>query len=141
MNRFNYVSLVEGFCQHTGLSNADLVTQGNSITVDKVTFTLDYNEHLNPYSVYVYCDYGEVPSNFQNVVLEYILQENTFRMIKGLPVFALVPETNRVITMHHFPLAFITAEQLYEQLTFMAAAVQDWKKIDWYLVAKSQKLV
>ncbi|TQV78878.1 hypothetical protein FKG94_12730 [Exilibacterium tricleocarpae] len=141
MSQSDFETLVAGVCERIGLTQPEGVLRGEGIVFDGVYFSIAYNEKVCPHSVFVYFDYGVPPRAFENLVFAHLLKENEHRIRRQLPIFSIAPQGDRVVGMHRFSVKGITAAQLVEQMTYMAAAVNSWKEIDWSAVAGRDRVV
>jgi len=131
MSQHLFQELITKMCNNIGLSNPERVIQSGGIVIGEVSFSLLYQQNFCPSSIYIYCDYGEVPNGNNNAIFTHLLKENKIRAKRQIPTISLSPDSHRIVSMHRFPLQHIEASILYEQLCHMVDAVRQWHNFRW----------
>lgn len=128
MSRHRYVNLIEKFCKLSRLSNPAAIMQGGPIEVDGIKFSLIYSEKIDPDLMFIYCDFGDPPVGRASDVYRALLKQNLFLYKGSGPVFAMAPDTGRVLLAKYERMDEITPDALLYRLSQLSTQAQSWRK-------------
>jgi ABC-type phosphate/phosphonate transport system substrate-binding protein len=128
MSREKSIELIEGFCALTGIKDPESIVRDGSVTVNGVTFSLIHNEEIDPKSLAVYADFGQLPSKRELEVCMGLMEANLFLSARKLPVFGISPATRNVTLVARCELDELTPEKLRDALSELAAKAREWRK-------------
>ena len=122
-----FKDLAEKFCSLAGLDEPNRVLNGDAVEINGITFSLMYNEKIDPEVLFIYADFGPVPAYRKVEIHEALLEANLFVYPQGFPAFGISPETKRVVFASHARLREITAEALCKVLAELSEQATDWR--------------
>lgn len=127
MSRHRYASLIENLCKLSRLSNPAAIMQGGTIEVNDIKFSLIYSEKIDPDLMFIYCDFGDPPPGRNSDVYRLLLKQNLFFYKGSGPVFAIAPDTERVLLAQYERLDEITPDALLHRLNQLSIQAQSWR--------------
>lgn len=129
MSRHQYTNLIEKFCKLSWLQDVSAVMAGGPIDVGGIRFSLTYNEASNPDVLIIYCECGEPPLGQDNETYRLLLKKNLFfYQGRNGPVFAISPDTGKVVLVQYELLDSMTAEALSNKLILLSAKARSWRE-------------
>jgi hypothetical protein len=132
-----YFELMEEFCLLSGVEQPQLISEGGTLKVDDVTFSLLHNERIDPALLFIYADFGALPPGRELQAAMALLEANLFLYGGAAPVFALSAQTERVVMADHRRLDQLDAQGLQLVLVNLAAKAAQWRA-DYFLDAASR---
>jgi hypothetical protein len=136
VSKAKYFQLVDEFCFLAGVEQQQLIAEGGALSVDEVMFSLLHNEQIDDSLLFIYADFGELPTGRELQAAQALLEANLFLYSGAAPVFAISAETERVVMADHRALDALDAHGLRDLLTDMAAKAKQWRG-DYFLDALS----
>ncbi|RJG07546.1 molecular chaperone Tir [Noviherbaspirillum cavernae] len=128
MSKSSYSSLIEGFCKRSWLDDPASVMRGGPVEVNEVKFSLIYSEKINADMLFIYCDFGDPPVGRERDVYRALLKKNLFLYKGDGPVFAISPDTGRIMLARHERLDALTPDILSSILTTLSSQANAWRK-------------
>ena len=128
MNRHRYANLIEEFCKLSRLSDPATIMQGGPIEVNGIKFSMIYSEKINPDLMFIYCDFGDPPMGRDSDVYRVLLKQNLFFYKGSGPVFAISPDTGRILLAQYERLDEMTSNALLHRLSQLSIQAQSWRK-------------
>lgn len=128
MSRHRYLNLIEKFCELSQLGNPAAIMQGGPIEVNDIKFSLIHREKIDPDLMFIYCDFGAPPLGRDSDVYRVLLKQNLFFYKGSGPVFAISPDTERVLLAQYEQLDEITPDGLLHRLSQLSIQAQLWRK-------------
>lgn len=128
MKKHLYVTLIEDFCRLTGLSSVEDIVRGGTIETDNIRFSLAYISQVDPDLLFIYCDFLNPPIEYEIDGYRALLTRNLFLYSRDGPVFALSPDTGRVVLAQHMKLEELSAPALADKLISLASTVHELRK-------------
>ena len=128
MRQHLYAALIEDFCRLTGLQSAPDIIQGGTIETEGIRFSLVYLSRVDPDLLFVYCDFLNPPVESGIDGYRALLTKNLFLYSRDGPVFALSPDTGRVVLVQYMKLDDLSAVALADKLILLASTVHALRK-------------
>ncbi len=128
MSKHRYVNLIGKFCELSQLSNPAAIMQGGPIEVNGIKFSLIYSEKTDPNLMFIYCDFGAPPLGRDSDVYRVLLKQNLFLYKGNGPVFAISPDTERVLLAQYERMDEITPDALLHRLSQLSIQAQSWRE-------------
>lgn len=128
MSRHRYVNLIEELCKVSRLSDPAAILQGGPIEVNNIKFSLIHSEKIDPDLMFIYCDFGDPPIGRDSDVYRALLKQNLFFYKGSGPVFAISPDTGRVMLAQYERMDEITPDALLHRLSELSIQAQSWRK-------------
>ena len=125
MKQHLYVSLLEDFCRLTGIPSATEIMRGGTVETEGVRFSLMYCSPIDPDLLFVYCDFLNPPAGGEIDGYRALLTKNLSLYTRNGPVFALSPDTGRVVLAQYLELDGLSAATLADKLISLASTVHD----------------
>ncbi|HEX6705246.1 MAG TPA: CesT family type III secretion system chaperone [Albitalea sp.] len=128
MNRGLFEQLVKDFCTLCNMEEPERILQGGPIAVDDIVFSLIYSETVNPDLIFIYGDFGDLPTGKEQAALRALLEANLYLYTGNGPVFAMSTDTGRVVSAQHQRLVDIKAADLRSALVKLADQAKLWRQ-------------
>jgi hypothetical protein len=132
LSNLKYFELIDEFCLLTGITYPRMITDGGTVHIDEVAFSLLHDARIDDALLFVYADFGALPRGHELPAAIALLEANLFLYSGTAPAFAVSPGTDRVVMAHHCALARIDAQDLHLLLLNMAAKARQWRG-DYFL--------
>jgi hypothetical protein len=128
MSRERYRNLIENFCKLSWLHDAPTIMEGAPIEISGSKFSLIYEEKIDPEVFFIYCECGEPPLGRDIQAYQALLRKNLFfyRDRNG-PVFAIQPDSNKIVLAQQEPLDIAAPETLSNKLVLLSAQAKSWR--------------
>jgi hypothetical protein len=136
VSKITYFELIEAYCLLTDVKHPRMITDGGTLHINGVAFSLLHNEQIDETLLYIYADFGALPPGRELQASMALLEANLFLYSGSTPVFAIAPGTERVVMAQVGSLAQLDAESLSALLTNMADKACQWRK-DYFLDPQS----
>ena len=128
MKQHLYTTLIEDFCRLTGLPSAPDIVRGGTVETEGIRFSLVYISRVDPDLLFIYCDFLNPPAESEIDGYRALLTKNLFLYSRDGPVFALSPDTGRVVLAQHLPLDGLSATALADKLILLASTIHALRK-------------
>lgn len=135
MSRSRFIDLANAFCTLANIGQPALLLEGSAIEVDGVDFFLQYDEHILPDQLVVYCDFGLPPAAQLQAAYEALLETNMLVYGANAPAFMLDLD-KRVVFGYQCRLQELKAPELMDIFLTLAGQARDWR-LDHFLDAQS----
>jgi hypothetical protein len=132
VSNIQYFELIDEFCLLTGLAQPRMITEGGTVLIDEVAFSLQHDPQADDTLLYIYAEFGALPRGREMLAAVALLEANLFLYSGASPAFAIAPGTEQVVMAHHCALAQIDAQGLHALLVDMAAKAGQWRA-DYFL--------
>jgi hypothetical protein len=132
VSNIKYFELIDEFCLLTGIAQPSVITDGGTVHIDEVAFSLLHDARIDDALLFVYADFGALPRGRELHAAIMLLEANLFLYSGSAPTFAISPGTDRVVMAHHCSLTRIDASELRALLLNMAAKARQWRG-DYFL--------
>jgi hypothetical protein len=119
--------LIAEACEGTALAERQTILETGSLEADGVAFTLLPGGVGDESSLYVYCDFGTLPSDDTVAVLKRLLEINLFLYGNTTPSFVLNPNTEHVLLACRMNSIELTGQRFKQALREMASFARQWQ--------------
>ncbi|WP_334190564.1 CesT family type III secretion system chaperone [Noviherbaspirillum sp.] len=127
MNRSDYDKLIMDFCSVCQMEGADSILAGGPVSINDVTFSLNYSEELEENLVLIFCDFGLPAAGREAEVYRALMETNLLLYMLNGPLFSISPDTGRVLFVNRCWLQQLTPVKLRDLLVQFATQAKDWR--------------
>lgn len=92
-----------------------------------IKFYFMYEEEYDADGLYMYCDYGTLPSSFQDEILERLLESNLLLYGNTAPTYAFNPDEETIVQISRISLSFINVDLLGELMMHASVQAHVWR--------------
>ncbi|MES2356164.1 MAG: CesT family type III secretion system chaperone [Pseudomonadota bacterium] len=128
MSKEKYCELIDQLCKKLGIEDSKSMYNACNVEVGNIPFTLLHGGNLDQDSLYLYCNFGEPPSERKTMVLQRLLETNLCLFGHNAQNFGFNVETGRVLQMSRMSVSQTKVESLMQVLGGLAAYAQMWRQ-------------
>lgn len=129
MSQQRLQSLLSSFCEATSVRDPEPIVRSGNLTLRNIAFTLQAGKEVDPDGLYLYGDFGALPTGpSSSAVLQRLLEINLHLCAPGAPVLGYNPATNRVLLIFRMMIDEVDAKQLAMALDQIAAYASQWRE-------------
>lgn len=118
---------VRDFCELVGLPDAQAAINGGPISVNGVVFSVIFDDRAGPDRLFMYGDFGPLPSDKRAQALEELMKHNFLHFTGRGPCFSFSPITGHVVYIETFSLDRDTPEALADAMAAVSAMATEWR--------------
>ena len=126
MSKQKYCDLIDSLCERFQIEDSKSMYEACNIQIEEIPFTLLHANYIDDDSMIAYCDFGELPTEKRQPILEHLLTANLMMSSKMLGV-ACNPENGHVMMLRRFLLSRTTTDELLMDLGEMAFCASEWR--------------
>ncbi|MES2354164.1 MAG: CesT family type III secretion system chaperone [Pseudomonadota bacterium] len=127
MSKELYCQLVDQVRAKAGINDPELSYDQCVVAIEGINFVLLHGSVMASDSMFMYVDFGEVPADNKELVLQRLLETNLFMYTDTPSSFTINPESKHVILVQHVRLSGTTFEDLADRMIQAAQFAQMWR--------------
>jgi hypothetical protein len=128
LDRNRFASLIVGYCKLCGIDSPMDIVHGAPVETDGVLFSLIHSDRVNPRMLLIFSDVGDPPQDGDADAYYAILSKNFVFGARRGPVFAISPESGRLLLIQAEDLAELTPTLLADRLEELAKHARQWRE-------------
>ncbi len=123
-----YERVIRDLCKLSNIQDSKSIINGGPVAVSGVVFSLHPGTGPNEGDLLLYCDFGEMSKGHEAEVSRSLLETNLLMYAANGPMYAVSPQSGRVIRQQRYALANMKVEALRDTLALLAATANEWRK-------------
>jgi len=139
MSKEKYCELIDQLCKKLGIEDSKSMHNACNIQVGNIPFILLHGGERDQDSLYLYCNFGEPPSERKTIVLQRLLETNLGLFGHNAQNFGFNVETGRVLQMSRMAISQTKLESLVQVLNGLAAYAQMWRQSAYLPVSEIEQ--
>ncbi len=126
-DNLSYRALLQEYCSLLINKSAKNVGRSDDINIDGIDFTFYYQPQVVPELFYIRCEVFDIEGESDSKLVPRLLTDNLIRYHQHKPVFALCPDSKRVIALLKVSLRKTDSKALDEIVWELVQDVRQWR--------------
>jgi hypothetical protein len=128
MSTENYRKLIDQVCNRFGFQATELEYASCNLQINQIPFMLIHGKEEDEDSLYIYCEFGELPDGRKVEAMERLLESNLFLFGNSAPTYGFSPDTNCALLMFRMMISKVTLESVCNVMSRFATQAQIWRR-------------
>jgi hypothetical protein len=128
MSKEKYCELIDQLCEGFGFKASEAEYAQCNVHLNEIPFMIIHGGEGDEDSLYMYCEFGELPAGREAEAMERLLESNLFLFGNSAPTYGSSPDTDFMLLMFRMAISKTTLESLSNVMLQFSTQAQIWRR-------------